>query len=65
MQGNFYKYDDSSRDKNRYYTILSLEKHFPEKEISISTKVKYKYTDNKYANNTVEESARLAFEYKF
>lgn len=65
VQGNFYKYDDLSRDKNRYYTVLSLEKHFPEKAISISAKVKYKYTDNKYANNTREESARLAFEYKF
>jgi hypothetical protein len=59
LQGNLYDYQDSTRDKNRYYARISFEKLFPE------LYVKYKYTDNKQRNNTEEEAARLAFQYTF
>ncbi len=65
LQGNFYNYEDSTNDRNRYYTKLSFEKLFPEKDLGLSLIFKYKYTDNKQANNTDEASIRLAFEYKF
>jgi hypothetical protein len=65
LQGNFYGYEDSTKDKNRYYTKLSFEKLFLEKDLSLSLDFKYKYTDNKQADNTEEESVRLAFKYKF
>lgn len=65
LQGNIYDYRDSTRDKDRYYARVSLEKLFPEKGLRLSLALKYKFTDNKQANNTEEEAVRLAFQYKF
>ncbi|MEE8329557.1 MAG: hypothetical protein V3R54_06485 [Thermodesulfovibrionia bacterium] len=65
LQGNFYDYKDSTRDKNRYYSKISFDKLFPEKKLVLSLYFKYKYTDNRHANNTEAESVRLAFRYKF
>ncbi|MEF9475768.1 MAG: hypothetical protein L0958_03580 [Candidatus Mariimomonas ferrooxydans] len=65
LQGNFYNYENSTNDKNRYYAKLSFEKLFPQKGLSLSLDFKYKYTDYKHANNTSEESVRLAFKYRF
>jgi hypothetical protein len=65
LQGNFYSFEESGKDKNRYYLLLSFEKTFPGQALKMSLDAKYKYTDNKGANNTEEESARLAFLYTF
>lgn len=65
LQGNLYDFEDSTKNKNRYYTKLSFEKLFMEKDLSLSLDFKYKYTDNKQADNTEEESVRLAFNYRF
>ncbi len=65
LQGNMYDYQDSTRDKNRYYVRISFEKLFPKKRLRLSLYVKYKYTDNKQRNNTEEEAVRLAFKYTF
>lgn len=65
LQGNFYDYENPTRDKNRYYSKLSFEKLFPWQNLILSLNFKYKYTDYKQANNTEEESVRLAFKYKF
>jgi hypothetical protein len=65
LRGDFYNYRDSSNDRDRYYAILSFEKLFPEKDLRLSLNFKYRYTDNKQAADTEEESVRLAFEHKF
>jgi hypothetical protein len=65
LEGNRYDFKDSTKDKNRYYAKLSFEKLFLQKALSLSLDFKYKYTDNRQANNTEEESVRLAFKYKF
>jgi len=65
LERDFYNYRDSSNDRNRYSAILSFEKLFPEKDLSLSMNFKYRYTDNKQANDTEDESVRVAFEYKF
>jgi hypothetical protein len=65
LQGNFYDYKDSTKDKNRYYVKLSFEKLFPERELRLSLDLKYKFTDNKQRNDTEEESVRLAFRQRF
>lgn len=65
LEGNFYDYRDSTKDKSRYYTKLSFEKLFPEHNLRLSLDFKYKYTDNKQAGDIQEESVRLAFRYKF
>ncbi|MEF9426120.1 MAG: hypothetical protein L0956_02720 [Candidatus Mariimomonas ferrooxydans] len=65
LQGSIYDLKDSARDKNRYYSKISFDKLFPEKNLVLSLYFKYKYTDNRQANNTEAESVRLAFRYKF
>jgi len=65
LQGNFYDYEDSIKDKNRYYTRLSFEKLLLGKDLRFSLNFKYKYTDNKHANNTEEKSVRVASQYRF
>lgn len=65
VEGNFYNFRDPGKDKNRYYGRLSFEKSFPAKALTLSADFRYKYTDNKQANNTEEASVRLAFKYRF
>lgn len=64
-QGSIYDFKDAARDKNRYYSTISFDKLFPEENLVLSLYFKYKYTDNRRANNTESESVRLAFKYKF
>jgi hypothetical protein len=64
LKGSLYDYNDPTRDKNRYYTRLSLEKIFPGGSVNMSVDLKYKYTDNRHANDTEEKSIRFAFRYR-
>ncbi len=65
LQGDFYSYRDTVRDKNRYYARLLLKRYFFIKKLDITLDLKYKYTDNRQENNTEEESARVAFRYRY
>ncbi|MEF9437500.1 MAG: hypothetical protein L0922_01645, partial [Candidatus Mariimomonas ferrooxydans] len=65
LQGSIYDFKDAARDKNRYYAKISFDKLFPEENLVLSLYFKYKYTDNRQANDTEAESVRLAFRYKF
>ncbi len=65
LQGSIYDFKDAARDKNRYYSKISFDKLFPEENLVLSLYFKYKYTDNRQANDTEAESVRLAFRYKF
>ncbi len=65
LESSFYDFNDSEKDKNRYYIRLTFEKSFLLKPLTLSVNTKYKYTDHKHANNTEEKSVRLAFKYKF
>lgn len=65
LQGSFYDFKGSARDRNRYYVRFYFNKLFPSKDIVLSLSSKYKYTDNREANDTEEKSLRLAFTYKF
>ncbi len=64
-KGTLYNYRDSTKDKNRYYAVLSFEKLFPGNNLGLSLDGKYKYSDNKHANNSEEEAIRLAFQFSF
>jgi hypothetical protein len=65
IRGDFYDYWDRTRDRNRYYALITLQKYFFGRSLRLSLDLKYKYTDNRHANNTEEESGRLAFRYTF
>jgi hypothetical protein len=65
VQGSFYNYHDDTRDKNRYYFRLSFGKPFKKERLTLFLYLKYTFTDNKFANNTEEEAARISFEYTF
>jgi hypothetical protein len=61
----FYDFEDEERDKNRYYAKLLLEKPLKEETIIMTLIAKYRYTDNRRANNTEEKAVRTAFQYRF
>ncbi len=65
LSGSLYDFEDRDRDKNRYYAKLHFEKYFMNKALTGSLGIKYKYTDNRHANNNEEESVRAAFQYEF
>ena len=64
-QGSFYDYNDSSKDKRRYYVKLSGEKLFLEGDLVLSLGFKYRYTDYDKKNDSEQEAVRVAFRYKF
>ena len=63
--GSLYDFENPDKDKNRYYVKLYLEKSFMKEALTGSLNLKYKYTDNRHANNNEEESVRAAFQYEF
>jgi hypothetical protein len=65
MQGSFYDFIDSVKERNRYYLRISFDKFLPRNDVTLSLGLKYKYTDNRHANDSEEESMRFAFRYKF
>jgi hypothetical protein len=65
LQGSFYDYAEPIKNRNRYYARLSLNKLFPQNNVNVTLALKYKYTDNRHANDSEEESVRTAFIYKF
>ncbi|MCK4422855.1 MAG: hypothetical protein KAV18_02145, partial [Candidatus Omnitrophica bacterium] len=65
LQESFYNFNDSSKDKNRYYTTLSGEKLFLDGDLVMSIDFKHRYTENKQDNDTNEESVRVSFKYNF
>jgi hypothetical protein len=65
LQGSFYDFDDSSKDKNRYYAKLSVEKYLLNKALILYLHLKYKLTDYKKKNDTEVGSARMALQYRF
>jgi hypothetical protein len=65
LEGNFYEFDDEGKNKNRYYAKLLFEKPLSGETIVIALNIKYRYTDNKRANNTEEQAVRTAFQYRF
>jgi len=64
-RGNFYGYDNSIRDKRRYYLKLSGEKLFLEGDLLLSLDFKYRYTDYDKKNDLEQGAVRVAFKYKF
>ena len=65
LQGNFYDYNDASKDKKRYYVKLSGEKLFKDGDWVLSIDLKYRYTDYDEKNDTEQEAVRVAFKHKF
>jgi hypothetical protein len=65
LQGSFYDFDDSSKDKNRYYARISIEKYLLNKALILYLHLKYKLTDYKKKNDTEVGSARMALQYRF
>jgi hypothetical protein len=65
LQGSFYDYAEPIKNRNRYYARLSLNKLFPQINVNVTLALKYKYTDNRHANDSEEESVRTAVIYKF
>lgn len=65
LRGNFYDYNDSTRDKKRYYVKLSGEKLFKDRDLALSIDFKYRYTDYDIKNASEQEAVRVAFRYKF
>ncbi len=65
LRGNFYGYNDSGKDKKRYYVKLSGEKLFLEGALSLSLDLKYRYTDYDKKNDLEQGAMRVAFKYKF
>lgn len=65
LEGNFYNYNDSSNDKNRYYVLISGEKLFLEGNLLLSMDFKLRYTDYDRMNDSEQDAVRIAFRYKF
>jgi hypothetical protein len=65
LKENNYDFNDSSKDKKRYYVKLSGQKFFLKGDLTLSLDFKYRHTDWEQRNNTEEEAARVGFKYKF
>ncbi len=65
LQGNFYDFNDSSKDKERYYVKLSGEKLFKDGDLALSIDFKYRYTDYDEKNDTEQEAVRVTFKHRF
>lgn len=65
LEGNFYDYYDSSKDKERYYLRLSGEKLFVDGDLKLSLDLKYRFTDYNQKGDTEQEAARVTFSYRF
>lgn len=65
FEENFYDFNKSGNNKNRYYVKLSLEKLFFEGDMAVSVDFKYRYTDYEQRNNIAQEAVRLACTYRF
>ena len=65
LQGNFYDFNDASKDKERYYVKLSAEKLFKDGDLVLSIDLKYRWTDYDEKNDTEQEAVRVTFKHKF
>lgn len=65
LEGNFYGYNDSAKDKQRYYVLVSGEKYFLKGDMILSLDFKYRYTDYEQKDDSEQEAIRIAFKYKF
>jgi hypothetical protein len=65
LKEKIYDFNDSSKDKKRYYALVAYEKLFLDGDLALSLNLKYRRTDYDQKNNTEEEAVRVAFKYKF
>jgi hypothetical protein len=65
VQSYFYQYGNSDNDKNRYYSIFSVEKSLFNDVFKIIIDMKYKFVDYKSKNNKDNMAIRLGFQYEF
>jgi hypothetical protein len=65
LKSDFYDFEDSEKNKNRYSCGISGEKLFLAGKLAFSVDLKYRHTDYKQQNDNDNTSARVAFRYKF
>ena len=65
LQANLYDYEDPSRDKTRYYTVLSGEKYLKEGDLMLGIHVKLRFTEYEERNDDDKSAVRVEGRYAF